>query len=131
MSDAEGRKLAFCLLLFQANGGTVSDDYRIDPSSDEAIPGLCKDPTDCDTCEYMQREISLHDPQEVTWACPNCVWKILRWARQYHVRIAVPGHYSEGICEYPWCDRPENEVTGDPPRFSVFRQVVFGAIRPT
>ncbi len=129
--DAEGRKKAFCLLLYRAHGGVVRDDYRIDTSSNEAIPGLCRRPSDCDTCKYMRQEISFHDPREVTWVCSDCLGKIIKWSKQYHVNITVPGHYTEGLCQYPWCTRAQNDLTGDPPKFSMFLQVVFGAIRPT
>lgn len=133
MSDGEGRKLAFCLLLFEGNGGTVDELYRIrkDPNDpDRQIRGLCSDPGDCDRCpnNLMQQEISFHDPKEVTWVCPTCLPKITQWARDNQVQVTVPGHYSEGLCEYPWCTRTEDTMFG-PARYSMFRQVVFGPIR--
>lgn len=140
----EGGREAFCLLLWRANGGDVDlqnlivrrgghDDGLED---DPRIRGVCTRPYDCaagpnraDDCQFMLHEISQHPPNDVTWVCPDCLTAVVEKANALKIPYYMPGHYSEGLCEYPDCRRPENPLTGDPPRFSMFRQIIFGAIR--
>jgi len=140
----EGGREAFCLLLWRANGGGVDlksltvTGRRGDGIEDnpQAARGVCTRPYDCaagpnpaDDCQFMLHEISQHPPNEVTWVCPDCLTAVVEKAKAQGISYYMAGHFSEGLCEYPDCRRPENTLTGDPPRFSMFRQIVFGAIR--
>lgn len=131
MSNEAGKKEAFCPLLFEAGHGGRADLIDDDGNyvGQRHVRGLCTEPIDCNSCVFMQHEISYHHPDTVTWVCPTCIGPIFKWAKKNNVQIHAPGFYSEGYCEYPWCERPGDGTPEMPPKFSLMRQVVFGRIR--
>jgi hypothetical protein len=124
----EGKKEAFCPLLFHAGGGVFKRGFNPDLSG---IPprGVCTRPYDCDTCVYMQNQISYFPPEQITWVCPACLDTVIEWGQQNGVKVELWGFYSEGYCEYPGCVRQEDPTISQPARYSTFRQIVYGAIR--
>lgn len=116
----EGKKESFCPLLFEAGGGAMEEHGF--------ARGLCTRPYDCDTCEYMQHEILQHQPHLVAWICPPCLSTACKTAKQMGMKLTIPGFYSEGYCEYQWCDRPGEETLGLPARYSVLRSLVIGPL---
>lgn len=125
----EGRKEAFCLILWGSTGGEITNDGRPVAGPNQFARGLCTRPYDCDTCQYMQAALTQYDPQIVTWVCPLCVQVIMAWRKQYEIEVKIPGYFSEGECQYPWCENPGMPEFGLPPKYSVFRNLIIGAIR--
>ncbi len=124
----EGKKEAFCPLLYHAGGGKFTS--RGQPVNDGiARRGVCTRPYDCDSCVYMQHQVSYFPQREITWVCPTCLDTVIAWANQNGVQIAMWGFYSEGFCQYPGCTRPEEPLLGMPARYSTMRQIVYGQIR--
>jgi hypothetical protein len=131
IGENEGPKEAFCPLLFDAGQGALMVITDDDGTYVETkwVRGLCTKAKDCDECEYMQHEVANHPPDEVSWVCPTCLEVVYDWARKTGVPIGVPGFYSRGYCDYPWCSRPGGDAIKMPAKYSFFRQVVFGRIR--
>jgi hypothetical protein len=125
----EGKKEAFCPLLYYAGGGRFTSGGRPQLTDGEYRRGVCTRPYDCDTCIYMQHQVSYFPKEEITWICPSCISTVVDWANQHGVHIEMWGFYSEGYCEYPGCQRPEDGTLEQPARYSSFRQIVYGTIR--
>lgn len=127
----EGPKEAFCPLLHRAGEGAVMviTDDEGNYLEKRFVRGLCTKVIDCDSCQYMQNEVAQHPAEDVCWVCPTCIDIVFKWAKGHGVPIDVPGFYSEGYCQFPWCERPVSETIRVPARYSRFRQIVFGKLR--
>lgn len=122
--DGDGVQQAFCTLLWRANGGEV--DKRGQPifrRKEEPIRGYCTRAYDCYTCSLMQEELRNYPPDHVTWVCPDCASHLKKRARGVGAHLVMPGFYTEGYCQSPFCRR-EPEA-----RLSPILQVVIGDIR--
>lgn len=122
----EGVKEAFCLLLWSANGGRVNQLGKPVFDKSGQVRGSCSTPYDCFGCALMQQELSRHPPGYAFWVCPACVSVIVKQAKAGGASFHLPGHFTEGQCQYEYCDRPAR-VEGEeqlPPRFSRFLQLI-------
>jgi hypothetical protein len=122
----EGVKEAFCLLLWAENGGKVDTRGRPAFNASGQTRGNCTTPYDCYGCALMQRELARHPVGYAFWVCPACVSVLAKDAKTREVSFHLPGHFTEGQCQYEGCTRPER-VEGDeqlPPRFSRFLQLI-------
>jgi hypothetical protein len=128
MPEGEGQGEAFCLLLWAANGGNIDGRGRPTRERDQYSRGNCTRPHDCYTCPLLQNELALHPPEEVFWACPQCIAEIAKEAKKQKMSLRLPGYYTEGQCQYKGCTRPARVEDGVelPPGFSRFLQVVLG-----
>jgi hypothetical protein len=110
----EGVPEAFCLLLWNASNHSQ---------------GKCSRPYDCRDCPLMQMEISMHAGQAI-WVCPSCVSIVVKKAKKKGSSYILPGHYTEGVCQYKKCTRPPRKE-GDvelPAGYSRLLQLFIGAI---
>ena len=136
MADGEGGREAFCLLLWRSTGGRVTLDKKIVQALDQEgevesyARGYCTRPWDCYQCPLMQEEIAQHPPGETAWVCPSCLSAISKTVKERGYRLTLPGHFTEGQCQYKDCDRPAHLENGVeiPARFSRFLQLVIGPI---
>ncbi len=106
----EGGKEAFCLLLWLANGGQLTSQGRLDPRT--RARGLCADPFDCFQCNLMQAEIARHPTGHAIWVCPGCVSDAIKEAKKRGAPFSLPGHFTEGICQFRGCARPSSIEAG-------------------
>lgn len=109
------------------------------------IRGLCSRPEDCagfgnlPPCDLFMAELAKHPPETVSWVCPSCLPALLKEAKEHGVRLALPGHYNEGYCQYKHCERPPldemmeglpgiptGEIAERPARYSRYLQLVLG-----
>jgi len=80
----------------------------------------CSKPWDCFDCPLMQQELSNHAPNELMWVCPSCITEVIKIAKSKGIPFHVPGHYTEGQCQYEGCTRPQRTEYGDDdPKFLV------------
>lgn len=125
----EGVKEAFCLLLWAETGGRI--DAKGQPIFGSGAParGVCTEPYDCYGCPLMQKELARHPEGHAFWVCPACVSYLAKDAKAREVSFHLPGHYSEGQCQYAECTRPERVEGGEqlPARFSRFLQLIIYA----
>lgn len=122
----EGAKEAFCLLLWAENGGKVDRKGRPLFGASGPTRGHCTTPYDCYGCTLMQREIARHPTGYAFWVCPACVTVLAKEAKAIGQPFHLPGHFTEGQCQYAGCTRPERTEGGEelPPRFSRFLQLI-------
>ena len=104
MSDG---RLAFCSLLFAANGGRFNDHNK--PILD-GTRGTCDEPFDCGDCPFMKSWIANLSTQGwfATWACTDCVKSLSREEKYRKWKgldrlIYVPGYFTSA-------SRPENNT---------------------
>ena len=138
MADGDNLKFSFCLLLWRYNGGQVTPDLKqlsraFDLSGEPLVKyvrGYCTRAYDCFTCETMQEEIASHPQGEAIWVCPSCVGPAVKAAKAAGVPYHLPGHYTEGQCQYKHCDRPPYMDNGveRPAGYSPYLQILFGPI---
>ena len=110
MDEPEPNDEEFCPILWQANGGTFRPNGSIIFTGD-MIQGRCRNPGDCDRCEFMQRSLTTLASQGVTslWICPSCVGQIRPIARELGLQTKFPGFYTEGYCQRPQCHKEGEE----------------------
>lgn len=74
----------------------------------------------------MQREIACYPTGYAFWVCPACVTVLAKEAKAIGQPFHLPGHFTEGQCQYAGCTRPERTEGGEelPPRFSRFLQLI-------
>jgi len=139
--DGEGGKEAFCLLLWQYNGGVVTSELRIlhrafdqEGFLPKYVRGYCTRPGDCFSCPTMQEELAKHPPGKALWLCSECVDSMLDRVHTEGKAYHLPGHYTEGRCQNSECPRPaiigvdgcamKDDAGGDlPPGWSRFLQL--------
>jgi predicted nucleic acid-binding Zn ribbon protein len=131
MEEAEVNDDAFCILLWQANGGVVREDGT--PVFDgEPVRGRCLNPGDCDRCGIMQSALANLAANGVIslWICPDCVSRIRESAQEMGVVTKFPGFYTEGSCQRPQCERAKEY--GEVGRYSTLLQLltILGATIP-
>lgn len=66
-------KVAFCPILFGANGGRFDSTGK--PIVDGTVAGLCDSPFDCGTCPHLQAWVSKQAGKRTRWECYQCVTK--------------------------------------------------------
>lgn len=122
----EGSKEAFCLLLWLANGGKVNAKGKPIFQADSRARGYCSTPYDCYSCVLMRRELAEHPEGSAFWVCPACVSVLAKDAKTCGLSFHLPGHFTEGQCQYDGCTRPERTEGEEalPPRFSRFLQLI-------
>ena len=125
-----GAKEVFCLLYWGANGGQVDSSGKPIFQPGNRVGGLCPEPEDCRQCSLMQRELAFHNPQHVLWVCPDCIGTVIKEAKRRGISFRVPGHYTEGSCEYVHCERPPRTEDGEElgPGYSRMLQLFIGDI---
>lgn len=106
MEEADpGSSEAFCPLLWEANGGNVTEDGK--PShTNWPVRGKCKEP-DCGRCELMQNILVNLAANGISslWICPACVGVVRKEAEEIGVIIKLPGFFADGLCQRPKCHR--------------------------
>lgn len=78
----------------------------------------------------MQNELSFYNPSHVLWVCPDCITDVVRDAKRRGIEYRIPGHYTEGQCEYSGCTRPPR-TEGDEelgPGYSRLLQLFIGDV---
>ncbi len=130
-----GRKEAFCLLLWQHQGGEVNASNIPIRTPEARTSGMCDEPYDCYRCPLMQQEIAQHLPGHTNWVCPGCLKDVVQVAKHKNIEMYLTGHYSEGQCQFIGCTRPARIELGDdgearqfPCNYSRFLQLVIGDI---
>ena len=139
--DGEGGKEAFCLLLWQYNGGAITPELRIlryaldqEGLIQKYVRGYCTRPMDCFSCPTMREELAKHAPGKTLWVCSDCAAALIEVARSSDLPYHLPGYYSEGQCQNPECPRPvavgidgrvmkDDEGRDQPPGWSRFLQL--------
>ena len=103
--DTDGKEEVkeFCTLLFIDHGGRVDDRGR--PVSSTSV-GYCADPGDCYSCQLMQKELAQHPPGTARWICPACIGEVIKLSKEKGIPFNVPGHFTEGQCQWKGCSRP-------------------------
>lgn len=119
--DGEGVQLAFCPLLWRANGGRTDEKGKPVFGGGEMTRGVCTRAYDCDSCGHMQEELSHHPPGTVWWVCPACTSRLKKRSRGIGDHLHLPGFYTEGECQNPSCHRED--------KHSGFLQLILGDIR--
>jgi hypothetical protein len=122
----EGGKEAFCILLWAENGGRVDSRGKPVYNASGPVRGNCVTPYDCYGCPLMQKEVARHPPGYAFWVCPACVAELVKDAKTRGASFHLPGHYTEGQCQYQDCTRPAR-TEGDeqlPERYSRFLQLI-------
>jgi hypothetical protein len=124
----EGGKEAFCLLLWFSNGGRLTPTGKVDTRIQTR--GLCSTPYDCSGCQLMQEEIARHQSGHAMWLCPTCVNDAVREAKTKSIPYLLPGHFTEGFCQYKSCTRAAMRLGKEEiqARFSAFLQLFIGAL---
>lgn len=125
--EPEPNDEAFCVLLWQANGGNVTEDGE--PSATyEPVRGRCQQPGDCNRCVLMQSTLLSLAHQGVTslWICPACASSIRKDAEELGISVKLPGYYAEGPCQRPNCSR--GSQWGDSPILELL--TVIGTVIP-
>lgn len=103
--EGEKSEAGFCLLLWAYNGGQVGPNGPIFSSRSSPSIGYCAEPTDCFSCPLMQQEMAKHPPGTVNWVCPSCIPEVIKLAKEKGISIHIPGHYTEGQCQFVNCSR--------------------------
>lgn len=107
--DGDGIPQAFCPLLWKANGGSFNANGtpRLPVLEQDYIRGNCTEPYDCDTCGFLQEELTLHP--RWAWCCQPCVSRLKKRTagRGDHLRLA--GFYTDRFCQNPRCSTPGEE----------------------
>ena len=120
---ADGEKQAFCLLLWQENGGRVDDQGRPLFEIYDAPRGLCTKPYDCATCDLFIRA-QVNTPGTKMWVCHECARSLSREHKEIGRRITISGHYNEGFCQNPRCWHLYTSEEISPKRSSFLQLVV-------
>ncbi len=103
---------AFCLLLWQRNGGKVSPTGRVYLDTDqEFVRGRCTNPADCFQCGVMQEALAKITAQGIhhIWVCPNCASVVSKEVKEGAVSAKLPGYFTEGYCQRPSCERAADD----------------------
>ena len=127
-------KESFCPILWQANGGQITEDGRPALEQGELIRGYCTKPYDCFECSLMQNALANLPSMGVTaiWVCPACAGDAIKSAKSKNLEVSLPGYFTEGYCQRVDCQRPTQSRDGDASRYSVLLQLltVKGTIMP-
>jgi hypothetical protein len=116
-------KIAFCPILFTANGGKFDELGR--PLFEDGVRALCDRPYDCLSCSYMQQQIqSLYADgwTLITWECFKCI-EVTKYRDKFNpetrmfepvglpMEVRLPGFFQEGRA-YDATNRPDysNEI---------------------
>lgn len=112
MDEPEPNDEEFCLILWQANGGKIKANGS-PIFNEEPVRGRCREPGDCDRCEYMQRSLIELTSQGVTslWICPSCAGQVRKAAGELNLYAKLPGFYTEGVCQRPQCHRNDDRYS--------------------
>ncbi len=124
----EGSKQAFCMLLWINNGGTVNHRGQPLATGPGRVTGNCTTPFDCYSCALMQQElINLNKAGKQTiWVCPSCLDEVIKQMKNNSQFFHLPGHFTEGQCQYDLCQRTERLEGADiiPSKYSRFLQLL-------